>query len=87
MAAGASVVVPDRPEVAPIFGPFARTYRTAEDIAAHAREALRGGLDVARERSENQAWALDHHHDPRLAKEYHRQLVAAYEAWRAGSAR
>ena len=59
MAAGASVVLPERPETRAMVGPGFRGYRDASDIAAHAVEALRGGPAVEEEREQNRRRARE----------------------------
>ena len=85
MVAGTSVVLPDRPEVHEVFGPDIRTYRSATDIAEHARIVLRGGPDIEAERERLRGWALEHFCDPETGKRFYAELVDAVTTSRPGS--
>jgi glycosyltransferase involved in cell wall biosynthesis len=84
LCAGASVVVPDRPEVLEFAGPRARGYRTSEDIVRHAREVLAGGPEIEDEWRENRAYGRERFCDELVAKSFFAEVTEALERWRAG---
>jgi len=71
MLCGTIVIAPDRPEAHEIVGPELRTYRTAEDIARHARQIADGGPAIEASREALRQRALRHRH----ADEQRRLLV------------
>lgn len=83
LCAGASVVLPERPEARDHAGPGFRGYRGADDIVAHAHRALAGGPAVGAERRANRRYGRQRFCDPGLAARFHDELVAAVERWRA----
>ncbi len=77
MTAGASVVLPDRPEAREVFGPDIRTYRDADDIVGHVRAVHAGGPLVDDERRRLTSWALEHFCDPETGKRFYDELANA----------
>jgi hypothetical protein len=82
LCAGASVILPDRPEAREFAGPHGRFYRTADDIVRHAREALAGGPAVEAEREGNREHGLRSFCDPSLGKRFFAELAEALDRWR-----
>jgi glycosyltransferase involved in cell wall biosynthesis len=82
MAAGCSVALPDRPETRSFAGTGARYYSTADELIAHARAVMAGGLEVERERQANRAWVLERHCAPELGVRFHKQLADALADYR-----
>lgn len=85
LVAGASVVLPDRPETREFAGPGARFYRTADDIVRHLEETLAGGPEVDAERAANRRFALARFCDESLSVRFHAELTGALAAIRARS--
>jgi glycosyltransferase involved in cell wall biosynthesis len=83
LCCGASVIVPDTPEAREIAGPHARGYRTAEDIAAHVREAIAGGPAVEAERRENMRYGRERFANPELFARFAEEVFTAVQRWRA----
>jgi glycosyltransferase involved in cell wall biosynthesis len=84
LCAGASVVVPDRPEALEFAGPRARGYRTSEDIVRHAKEVLAGGPEIEEEWRENRAYGRERFCDEMVGKRFFAEVTEALERWRAG---
>ena len=83
LCAGCSVIVPDRPEAIEFAGPNARPYRTAEDIARHAREVLAGGTGVREEWEQNREHGLRRFCDPTAPARFDAELRQGLERVRA----
>lgn len=85
MLCGTIVVAPERPESYAIVGDDVRTYRTADDIAAHVRAVLAGGpeIDAARESLRRRA---ARHRAPMEVRRLHDSLRAAVLARAAAGA-
>ena len=82
MDAGASVLLPDRPEAELVAGPGCRTYVGADDIVRHGKEVLAGGPEVEAERAANRRFAEEHFADPALATRFATDLAGALARWR-----
>jgi len=82
LCAGATVILPDRPEAREFAGPHGRFYRTADDIVRHAREALAGGPAVEMEREGNREHGLRSFCDPSLGKRFFAELTEGLDRWR-----
>ncbi len=83
MYAGASVIMPDRPEAVLTGGPDCRTYRRPEDIVRHVTEILEGGPAVEAERRANRRFAEVHFADPDLAAAFAAEFRKAWAVWQA----
>jgi glycosyltransferase involved in cell wall biosynthesis len=83
LCAGASVVVPDRPEAVDFAGPHARGYRTSQDIVRHVNEILAGGPDIEAEQAENRRYGRERFCDPLAGKRFFAEVTEALERWRA----
>lgn len=83
MYAGASVIMPDRPEAPLTGGPQVRTYRRSGDIVRHVTEVLRGGPAVDAERRANRRFVEDRFATPALGAAFLAQLQKALLSWRA----
>jgi glycosyltransferase involved in cell wall biosynthesis len=83
MLGGASVVVPDRPEVAAVAGPNCRTYREQADIVRHVMEVLAGGPEIDDERRFNRNFARSRFVDPALGTILAAELDRAVASWHA----
>jgi glycosyltransferase involved in cell wall biosynthesis len=83
LCCGASVIVPDTPEAHELAGPHARGYRTAEDIAAHVREAIAGGPAIEAERRENMRYGRERYANPELFARFAEEVFTAVQRWRA----
>lgn len=82
MAAGASVLLPRRPESELVAGPGCRTYVDAGDIVRHALEVLAAGPEIGIERAANREFARTRFADPALATAFASQLSRAVADWR-----
>jgi glycosyltransferase involved in cell wall biosynthesis len=83
MYAGASVIMPDRPESSSTGGPHCRRYGRQEDIVQHVTEILAGGPAVEAERRANREFVDRHFVDPALGAAFTSQLYEAVARWRA----
>jgi glycosyltransferase involved in cell wall biosynthesis len=83
MYAGASVIMPDRPESVLTGGPDCRTYRRPEDIVRHVTEILAAGPAVEAERRANRQFAERHFADPALAASFADEFRKAWTIWQA----
>lgn len=81
LCAGASVVVPDVPDMDRVAGPGARRYRHADDIVAHAREVLAGGPAVEEERRINREYGLATYAAPETPARFFSELQERVDAW------
>jgi len=84
MYAGASVIMPDRPESPLTGGPDCRIYRRSEDIVRHVTEVLAGGPAVEAERRANRQFVECHFADPALGTTFTAELTKALARWRVG---
>ena len=83
LCCGASVILPATTESHEIAGPYAREYRTAEDIAVHVSEVLAGGTAIETERSENMRYGREHFANPELFGRFAEDVFNALQRWRA----
>jgi glycosyltransferase involved in cell wall biosynthesis len=83
LCCGASVILPATTDAHEIAGPYAREYRTAEDIAAHVSEVLAGGAAIELERSENMRYGHEHFANPELFARFSEDVFNALLRWRA----
>lgn len=86
MYAGASVLLPDRPEAELVAGPGCRTYIGVDDIVRHGKETLAGGPVIEAERRANRQLAAERFADPALATRFATDLAGALARWRIRSA-
>jgi hypothetical protein len=84
MYAGASVIMPDRPESPLTGGPDCRIYRRSEDIVRHVTDVLAGGPAVEAERRANRQFVERHFADPALGTAFTAELTKALARWRVG---
>jgi glycosyltransferase involved in cell wall biosynthesis len=83
LCAGASIVVPDRPEAVAFAGPHPRAYRTREDIVRHVREVLAGGPKIEAEHEDNREYGRSTFCDPAVGKRFFAELSEAVDRWYA----
>ncbi|HXW33927.1 MAG TPA: glycosyltransferase [Acidimicrobiales bacterium] len=82
MYAGASVIMPDRPESQLTGGPDCRIYRRPEDVVRHVREILAGGPAIEAERRANRLFVERHFADPTRATAFAADLAKAVAGWK-----
>ena len=83
LCAGASVILPDRPEARRFAGPAARFYTSADDIVAHVKEIISGGPAIEQEQADNRTYGMRAFADPALGQRFYAELVEALESWRS----
>lgn len=82
MCAGASVILPDRPEAREFAPPTARFYTDADGIAGHVREVLAGGPEVQTEQAANRAFGINTFCDESVGKRFHQEVAMALARFR-----
>jgi glycosyltransferase involved in cell wall biosynthesis len=83
MYAGASVIMPDRPESVLTGGPDCRTYTSAADIVRHVDEILAGGPDIDAERAANRQRAECQFADPAHGATFAAEVAKSLAQWRS----